>query len=76
MDLALSNNIKSHKVLSNFLYLVRLKKLDDNICSLRGKWGYFYEYDINNLDQISKFIKKIVKHYLILDYLKITCLNL
>ncbi len=58
MDLASSNNIKSHKVFSNFLYLVRLKKLDDNICSLRGKWGYFYEYDINNLDQISKFIKK------------------
>ena len=57
-DLATINNIKSHMVFNKFLYLIRLKKLDHDLCSLRGRWGYFYELDINNLNEIAKYIKK------------------
>jgi len=30
--------------------------LDKNNHKLRGKWGYFYEYETKNLNQICKFI--------------------
>ena len=33
-----------------------MKKLDKNIHNLRGKWGYFYEYNIKNLNDIKNYI--------------------
>ena len=33
-----------------------LNKLDEDVDKMRGKWGYFYEYKINNLNQIKKII--------------------
>ena len=32
--------------------------MDNKISNLRGKWGFFYEYEINNLDKISTIINK------------------
>jgi hypothetical protein len=60
-DLAILNNIRSHQIISKNLYLVKLKNLDHEMCSLRGRWGYFYEFDIKNMNEISKFIKKNVQ---------------
>jgi len=51
-------NIKSYKIFSSLLYVVNLKNLNDKMCDLRGKWGYFYEYDSSSLKKIAKYINK------------------
>ena len=38
------------------MYTISLKKLDKNIHNLRGKWGFFYEYNINDLNKIKSCI--------------------
>lgn len=53
-----SNLIKNFKIFNKSIYTISLKKLDDKITNLRGKWGFFYEFEINNLDKISKIINK------------------
>ena len=50
--------IKNFKIFDNSIYTISLKKLDNKISNLRGKWGFFYEYEINNLDKISTIINK------------------
>jgi hypothetical protein len=55
-DLINLQNIKSHKKYTNLLHIVTLKNLNFNINKLRGKWGYFYEYNSKNLDYVAKFI--------------------
>ena len=57
-DILRLKNIKNYKTFKNLIYLISLKNLDNNTCKLRGKWGYFYEYNANNLNSISKFIDK------------------
>jgi len=49
-------NIKSYKRYSSSIYTVALKNLDKNNHNLRGKWGFFYEYNISNLNKIKKYI--------------------
>ncbi len=55
-DLINFRNIKDYKNYTNLLHVVTLKDIDFNINQLRGKWGYFYEYDLKNLDYLAKFI--------------------
>ena len=50
------NNIKKYKIYNNSIYTVSLKKLDKNLHNLRGKWGYFYEYNIKNLNDIKNYV--------------------
>ena len=57
-DILKLKNIKSYKTFKNLIYLITLKNLDNDTCKLRGKWGYFYEYNTDNLNSISKFIDK------------------
>ena len=57
-DLLVFKNIKNYKNLENYIYLIKLKNLNFHFCNLRGKWGYFYEYDIKDINIISKFIDK------------------
>lgn len=40
----------------NLLYHLELSELPEDITKLRGSCGYFYEHDINSLDEISKYI--------------------
>lgn len=40
----------------NILYHLEIDKLPDDITSLRGSCGYFYEHDISSLDEISPYI--------------------
>mgnify|MGYP001211562206 CR=1 FL=1 len=49
-------NFKSAKIYEDSLHVVRLKKLNFNLETLRGKWGYFYEYYLKSLDEILPFI--------------------
>jgi hypothetical protein len=46
------NNIRSFKRHGNHIYRVELEKLPNNIDSFRGKFGYFYEINIDNLNSI------------------------
>ena len=72
-------NIKSYEYFKNLIYVVSLKYLDHNTCKLRGKWGFFYEYSTNDLNKISKFIKKNCQTFtyfgLSKDYLKKFIIN-
>ena len=43
---------------ANRIYLLTLRKLPDNLEELRGKCGYFYQYDINEESEISLHINK------------------
>jgi hypothetical protein len=51
-----SKNIKKYELFGNSIYTIFLKKLDANIHNLRGKWGFFYEYNINDLNKIKNCI--------------------
>jgi hypothetical protein len=53
----LKNNCNFIKY-ENFIYILKLKKLINNLDELRGKWGLFYEYETNNLNKISIFLNK------------------
>ena len=49
---------KDGNIYGQGIYVVQLKKLKNKIENLRGKWGYFYEYSISDLNEISKLINK------------------
>jgi hypothetical protein len=49
-------NLKQEERYKNLIYTVFLKKLDNNLHNLRGKWGFFYEYKTKNINQIKKYI--------------------
>ena len=51
-------NVKSFKTYTNNVYTVVLKNLNGSLDTYRGKWGFFYEYDIKKLEQIKKYINK------------------
>lgn len=46
---------------SNLLYVMNFKKLNKSISEARGKWGFFYDYDCFNLNNLSVFINKSVQ---------------
>ena len=50
-----SNHI-SLKKHGNYIYRIALEKIPDNIDTLRGKFGYFYEYDINDINSITNIV--------------------
>ena len=52
------NLIKSYKIFNKSIYTISLKKLNNQITNLRGKWGFFYEFEINDINKISDFINK------------------
>ena len=55
-DIVKNNFIKSYKKFDRLLHVVTLNSLDSNMNKLRGKWGYFYEYNSKNLNQFAKFL--------------------
>lgn len=57
-QLSISKNIKAEKRYENFIYTVNLKNLFDGIDDLRGKWGFFYEYNTINMSDIVKIVNK------------------
>ena len=50
------NNLKKYELYNNSIYTTFLKNLDKNIHELRGKWGFFYEYNINDLNKMKNYI--------------------
>lgn len=54
-----SINLKNINIQNNFggmIYNVVLKKIEGQVHNLRGKWGYFYEYEIKKLDEVKKLL--------------------
>ena len=58
-------NFKSSKTHKNYIYRINLNKIKDKIENLRGKWGYFYEYEAKSLDEI---FKKVSPKFQTLSY--------
>ena len=50
------NNISSFKKHSNYVYRIAIDRVFDNTDSLRGKFGYFFEYDTDNINSIANII--------------------
>ena len=50
------NNTSSIKKHGNYVYRIALDKVPDNIDTLRGKFGYFYEYDTDDINSIAHII--------------------
>ena len=51
-----SHNIKNQEKFGNLIYTIMLKNLDKNPNNLKGKWGFFYEYETKEINKIAKFI--------------------
>ena len=49
-------NIKKQERFGNSIYTIMLKDLDKNPDNLKGKWGFFYEFETSNLKKIAKYI--------------------
>lgn len=50
------NNISSFKKHGNYVYRVAIDSLPDNMDNLRGRFGYFYEYDTDDINSIAHII--------------------
>ncbi len=54
-------NIKGFKNYSNNVFTTSLKKIDSEISSYRGKWGFFYEYETKNLNILNTITSKKIQ---------------
>jgi|TARA_B100001971_G_C18250124_1_gene577490 hypothetical protein len=54
-DILKSKNISNIHSYNN-LYVANLKSLPGNLNELKGKWGYFYEFDLNKLNDLANYI--------------------
>lgn len=50
------DNITGFKKHGNYLYRLELSSLPDNTDTLRGKYGYFYEYSTCDMNSISRIV--------------------
>ena len=77
------NNIKNIKNYSNLIYKIKLKNVNHENHLNRGKWGLFFEYEVNDLNKITKIInnkyqtvtyfgveKSLIKDFVIKNKLK------
>ena len=51
-------NIKSVQRYDNLIYRVQLNKVEKNNHDNRGKWGLFFEHEVNNLNEIKNIINE------------------
>ena len=49
-------NISSFEKHGNYVYRITLDKVVDSMDSLRGKFGYFYEYDTDDINSIANIV--------------------
>ena len=50
------NNISSFKKHGNYVYRIAVDRVHDNIDCLRGKFGYFFEYNTDDINSLAHFI--------------------
>lgn len=51
-DAILQKNLSSTNTRTNLLYRSEIKQLSKEVQNMRGKCGYFYEYSLNNLEEM------------------------
>ncbi len=56
--LAIDSNIKNFKTFSSNVYTVNLKSFKNDMSTYRGRWGFFYEQEIKNINSLKKIISK------------------
>jgi hypothetical protein len=56
-----NDNIKNYKFFDNTLSTLTVKKLNKDILSYRGRWGYFFEYDLKSLSDIKDISSKKIQ---------------
>jgi hypothetical protein len=56
LDLVKRDNVSEVNVLTNHINRVQIDSLPNSIIDLKGKYGYFYEYSTNDLNDIKKII--------------------
>ena len=61
--------IKSYENYRNIINIINLKKLPKNIDQLKGNNGFFYQFDLKNINEIKKNINR---NYQTLTYFGIT----
>ena len=57
-DLIKLKHLNSVKIYDNCVYTLKLKKFSETMENLRGRWGYFYEFETKNINSISKNINR------------------
>ena len=61
---SLCNDLLSHEIKNNierknnYLHHLMLNKIPNDITTLRGRWGYFYEYKIEKIENLTKLVDK------------------
>ncbi len=63
-DLCIScceNNVKKAERADNLLYVVELKELPKEIETLRGRYGMFYQYDLQDISSLIPYINSRVQ---------------
>jgi hypothetical protein len=70
-ELIENNNIHSFKLFNKALYVIKLKKIYPEIFIEKSKWGFFYECNINNLNNIHHLVKKKLQTITYFGYSKI-----
>lgn len=55
-SIILNKEIKKIQTFERFIYVVTLKKLQENLDKLRGRWGFFYQIDLENFVNIKDFL--------------------
>ena len=56
-----NSNIKDLKTYDNNLYTLSIKKLQNDFSNYRGQWGFFYQYQIKNLNELKKINTKKIQ---------------
>jgi hypothetical protein len=55
-SIILNKEIKKIKTFDKFLYVITLKKLHKNLDNNRGRWGFFYQIELENFIEIKNFM--------------------
>jgi len=67
----LKNNCNFIKY-ENFIYILKVKKFINNLDKLRGQWGLFFEYEVRDLNKISKHLNKKFQVFYVLQVFFLT----
>lgn len=54
-------NIKRTEKWENLLYTIELNELPEDICALRGRYGMFYQYNLENIQVFAPYVSERVQ---------------
>ena len=57
-DILNNTNLKEHKVYNDVIYTQQICRPTKDLQNLRGKWGYFYEYNTNDINKLFNYFNE------------------